>query len=67
VVVASWANTAANVDLNIDYKALGLDPAHVRWTKPNIEGIQKGSTLPANGPLELSPNGGAFLLIEPLP
>jgi hypothetical protein len=67
VVVASWAGTASNVDLKIDYKALGLDPARVRWTKPNIEGIQKGETIPANSPLELSPNGGAFLLIEASP
>jgi hypothetical protein len=67
VVVASWAGTASTVNLNIDYKALGLDPARVRWTKPNIEGIQKGETIPANSPLELSPNGGAFLLIDTLP
>jgi hypothetical protein len=38
-----------------------------RWTKPNIEGIQKGETIPANSPLVLSPNGSAFLLIDTLP
>jgi hypothetical protein len=67
VVVASWADTASTVNLKIDYKALGLDPARVRWTKPNIEGIQKGEAIPANSPLELSPNGGAFILIEASP
>jgi hypothetical protein len=41
--------------------------ARVCWTKSNIEGIQKGETIPANSPLELSPNGGAFLLIEASP
>ncbi|MFZ4683506.1 MAG: glycoside hydrolase domain-containing protein, partial [Terrimicrobiaceae bacterium] len=67
VVVASWANEASTVNLTIDYEALGLDPARVRWTKPNIEGIQKGEPIPANSTLELSPNGGAFLLIDTLP
>ncbi|MFZ4599561.1 MAG: glycoside hydrolase domain-containing protein, partial [Terrimicrobiaceae bacterium] len=67
VVVASWANEAATVDLKIDYDALGLDPERVRWTKPNLEGIQKGETIPVNSPLELAPNGGVFLLIETLP
>jgi hypothetical protein len=37
---AGWAKDPVSVDLRIDWKALGLDPAKVKIRAPEIPGIQ---------------------------
>ncbi|NLE38122.1 MAG: hypothetical protein GX621_08880, partial [Pirellulaceae bacterium] len=41
ICIGSWAKTAVPVTLAIDWKSLGMDPATVRVTVPDIGGVQK--------------------------
>lgn len=41
VVVASWCHTGVEVDLDIDWAALGLSPGSAKIILPEVPGIQK--------------------------
>jgi hypothetical protein len=65
VAVATWCpggNVSAT--LAIDYAALGLDPARLTVSAPNIDGVQKAQSFPtAEGPFVLA-GGGIVLLLQ---
>jgi hypothetical protein len=64
IAVASWAKTAVDVRLAIDWKALGLDPAKVQITAPAIAGFQEGRAFEAGGPITVEPGKGWLLVAE---
>ena len=67
VVAASWCDKIAVVQLKVDWKALGLDPASVRVTQLEVDGVQPAADHGAGaGNFSIGPeaNGGVMLFIE---
>jgi hypothetical protein len=58
ISLASWADTSTQVELRIDWKKLGLDPAKVRALAPELAGIQTPAVF------EVTPRGIAGLKVE---
>ena len=64
VAVATWCPAGQHATLDIDYEALGLDPARLNVTAPAIAGVQSAASFPnAEGPFAL-PGGGIVLLLQ---
>ena len=64
VAVATWCPAGQHATLQIDYEALGLDPARLNVTAPAIAGVQAAASFPsAEGPFALT-GGGIFLLLQ---
>jgi hypothetical protein len=45
IAIASWAAGPARISLDIDWKALGIDPEKARLTLPAVKGFQEAGTL----------------------
>ncbi|MFA5815202.1 MAG: glycoside hydrolase domain-containing protein [Bacteroidales bacterium] len=45
IAIASWAAGPARVSLDINWKALGIDPAKARFTLPAVKGFQEAGQL----------------------
>jgi len=67
VSIASWAPATAKVKLIIDWKALGLDPAHVRLVAPAVEGFQPAATFRPGDEIAVEPGKGWLLELEAPP
>jgi len=67
ISVASWAAEPAEIRLQINWAALGLDPARVRLIAPAIEGLQEARVFRADDPIPVQPAKGALLIAEPDP
>jgi hypothetical protein len=63
VSVASWAPQAAPVHLEIDWKALGLDPAAAVLRAPPIEGFQKAATFKPRDEIPVEPKRGWLFIV----
>ena len=63
VAVASWAPQAAPVHLEIDWKALGLDPAAAVLRAPPIEGFQKAATFKPRDEIPVEPKRGWLFIV----
>jgi len=64
IALGSWCNEDVALKLQIDWKALGLDPAKVKFTATAIEGLQKPATYAADAAIPVSANQGCLLIIE---
>lgn len=64
VVLASWAKEAAQVRLQIDWKALGLDPDRAALHAPPIQGMQASRQWERDEPICVAANGGWFLVLD---
>ncbi|HNC23925.1 MAG TPA: DUF6067 family protein, partial [Opitutaceae bacterium] len=64
IAVASWASQPTEVKLDIDWAALGLDPAKARLTAPALEGLQEAAVYHPGDPIPVLPAKGAFLIAE---
>jgi hypothetical protein len=64
IALANWATGAADVTLTIDWRALGLDPANVRITAPEIAGFQEGRTFRVADRIPLEPGKGWLLVVQ---
>jgi hypothetical protein len=64
VSIASWAENDTDVQLNIDWTALGLDPAKATITAPEVAGLQSGKTFAANQKFRVAKNKGMLLVIK---
>jgi len=64
VAIASWASGPVDIRLAIDWKALGLDPARVNITAPEIAGFQEERTFDAAGPIPILPGKGWLLVVQ---
>ena len=65
VVLASWADGAAAVELVVDWAALGLDAATARLTAPLIRGVQDAAAFAAPGDaITVHPASGIILVLQ---
>lgn len=64
VAIASWADADTTVRLTIDWKKLGIDPAHVSITAPAIRGLQEARSFQQGEALPVSKGKGWILLIR---
>lgn len=64
IAIGSWASDTARVQLTIDWKALGIDPAKATVTEPAIADFQPGATINSGHPILIAPAKGALLVIQ---
>lgn len=64
VAVASWAKEPVEARLQIDWKALGMNPAHARIVAPAIENFQKAARFADGQPVRLETGKGWLLVID---
>jgi len=67
VCVASWAPKPVHCTLEIDWKALGIDPAKASLHAPAIAGIQDRLVLDPAKPLTVAPSKGWMLIVDSKP
>lgn len=63
VALASWAPDAVAVTLQIDWTALGIDPARARIEAPAVERFQDGRVFEPAAPVPVAPGKGWLLVI----
>jgi hypothetical protein len=64
IAIASWAAEDTNIKLNIDWKALGIDPAKARITAPGIRNFQPAKTFGLNDEIPVQKGKGWLLVLE---
>lgn len=64
ISVASWAKETKDVQLTIDWKALGIDPAKAKFVMPDIKNFQQGKTLGINDKISIEPMKGVLIVVE---
>lgn len=64
VALASWADSSAAVKLQIDWKALGLDPDKVTLTAPDIRNFQQARTFSTGEEIVVEKARGWLLLLK---
>lgn len=64
IAIASWATETITVRLEIDWAAVGLDPARVGVTVPEIAGFQPGLTPASLDALPVESGKGWIVLVE---
>ena len=62
IAIASWAAGPARISLDIDWKALGIDPAKAKFTLPAVKKFQDASTLKP-GESFIVPSGKGLAII----
>jgi hypothetical protein len=65
IAIASWAKDTTSIQLDINWKALGLDPARVRITAPEIPGFQSARTFKVGEAIPVAPGRGWLLRLDP--
>ena len=65
VSIASWAEDAVEVRLEIDWDALDIDPRAARITAPAVPDFQPGATFAPEDPIPVEPGKGRLLIIAP--
>ena len=63
VAIASWAPQATSVPLQIDWKALGIDPAKATITAQAIDGFQPARNFARGEAIPLEPGKGWLLVV----
>ena len=63
VALASWAKESAEVNLTIDWAALGLDPGRARMVAPAIDKFQVGATFEPGQAIPVEPGRGWLIVI----
>lgn len=64
VSVASWAPQEAEFALNVDWKALGLDPTKVQIWQPAVSEFQDEATYAADAKIKVEPKKGYMLILR---
>jgi len=64
ISIASWAKQTTSVRLQIDWKALGLDPDKVTITSPSLEGFQDAGSYAHTQSISVPAGKGYLLLVE---
>jgi len=67
IALASWAKTPVQVKLNVDWKALGLDPSHMSMTAPEVKGFQPAASFIVDDPIPVEPGKGWMILMSRTP
>jgi hypothetical protein len=65
ICLGSWAKQSKPITLSVDWKALGMDPAHVKVTVPDIGSVQKPrSAFDISKPIQIEPGKGIVIGLE---
>jgi hypothetical protein len=64
VALASWAKEPVDVDLAVDWTALGLDSKTARLHAPAIEKFQEETTFVLGRPIRVEPGKGWLIVVE---
>jgi hypothetical protein len=64
LAVASWAEDEVKVNLEIDWKTLGLNEEDCRITAPAIQDFQPAAEFAPSDPIPVTPGKGWLLLLE---
>ena len=64
ISIASWATTDVNVELKIDWQALGIDPTKAMLVAKPIEGFQPAQTFRIGDPIPVAPGTGWLLNLD---
>jgi hypothetical protein len=64
VAIASWVASATDVQLSIDWKALGLDPAKAILNAPEMAGLQPAQTFKVDEAIMVPANKGWLLQLS---
>jgi hypothetical protein len=63
VALASWAKEASSTTLQIDWRALGIDPAKATISAPAIEKFQEARSFKVGEAIAVEPGKGWLLVI----
>lgn len=64
IAIASWATDNVSVKLNIDWKALGIDPAHATIEAKEIKNFQTAHAFKPDDLIVLEPGKGWLLIVK---
>jgi hypothetical protein len=64
IAIASWAADDTTLKLNIDWKALGIDPAKVKLTAPEITNFQPAREFGVNDEIPVTKGKGWLLILK---
>lgn len=64
IAIASWAADDTNVQLQIDWNKLGIDPAKAGITAPEIKNFQPGTVFNPTDPIKVEQRKGWLLVIK---
>jgi hypothetical protein len=64
VSIASWAESDSDVQLQINWTSLGIDPAKATITAPEVAGFQSGATFRTGDKIAVAKNKGLLLVIK---
>jgi hypothetical protein len=64
VSIASWANDDVNIKLQIDWQALGIDPAKATITAPGVQNFQPAATFKDGEDIKVEKGKGWLLVIR---
>ncbi len=64
ISIASWAPENTNVQLLIDWKGLGIDPAKATITAPEVKNFQPAKTFGLNDSIPVEKGKGWLLIIK---
>lgn len=67
IALASWAAGGAKVKLDLDWKALGLDPQKTMLWAPAVQGFQNESVFAAAGAIPVAAGKGWLLIADETP
>ena len=62
IALASWADGPARIELDIDWEALGLDPAKVKMVAPSVKDFQEETEFTVGESFQV-PAGKGYLII----
>ncbi len=63
IAIGSWVDAPVDINLNIDWKKLGLNPDKVTIEMPEVKGYQSLKTLKKGEKISLDAKGEVFLVI----
>lgn len=64
IALASWAENDTDVELTIDWRKLGIDPAKMQITCPAVTGFQSSASYTAGKPVHIEKGKGLMLIIS---
>jgi len=64
VAIASWADSATDIQLQIDWKQLGINPSKATIIAPDIKNFQTGRTFGVNEKISVEKAKGWLLIIK---
>jgi hypothetical protein len=64
IAVASWATDTVHLHLQVDWRALGIDPAHASLWAPAIDRFQESRSFRPGEAIPVAPGKGWLLIVE---